>query len=284
MKVQDSKRKSTWIGQPAYTETLLKRFGMQDSKPTSTPVDIRSKLLPATDHNEPFNQSEYQSAVGSLMYLAVCTRPDIAYAVNILARFNSKPTKEHWTALKRVLRYLKGTTLLYQQKGSDDCIGYSDADLSDRKSNSGYIFMLNGGPISWSSRKQKCVALSTAEADYIVLSGAAQECIWLRRLAADLGSSPQAPTLIYEDNQSSIAMTKNPQFHGRAKHIDIRYHFAREQVALGTIKLEYCPTEDMTADMLTRERYCKLRESASNLKSSEEEYWMDLDLMLLCLV
>ena len=83
----------------AYTETLLKRFGMQDSKPISTPVDVSSKLLPATDHNEPFNQSEYQSAVGSLMYLVVCTRPDIAYAVNILARFNSKPTKEHWTAL-----------------------------------------------------------------------------------------------------------------------------------------------------------------------------------------
>ena len=275
--IQDKESKSIWIGQPAYTENLLKRFGMQDSKPTSTPVDVNSKLQPATKQDETFNHTEYQSAVGSLMYLAVSTRPDIAYAVNNLARFNSNPQKVHWTAMKRVLRYLKGTInhgILYRQDGSDKCIGYSDADwagdLSDRKSTSGYIFMLSGGAISWSSRKQKCVALSTAEAEYIALSGATQECIWLRQLEAELGSSSEGPTLIFEDNQSTIAMAKNPQFHGRAKHIDIRHHFVREKVALGTIKLEYCPTTDMTADMMTkglnREQYCKLREKAGILE------------------
>ena len=206
------------------------------------------------------------------MYLSVSTRPDIAYAVSNIARFTTNPQKEHWTALKRVLRYLKGTTkhgILYQKEESDQFIGYSDADwagdLSDRKSTSGYIFILSGGPISWSSRKQKCTALSTAEAEYISLSGAAQECVWLRRLSTELGCLPTGPTLIYEDNQASIAMAKNPQFHGRAKHIDIRYHFIREQIELGIIKLEYCPTEVMTADMLTKglngERFCKLRES-----------------------
>ena len=271
--VQDEGSRSIWIGQPAYAENLLKKHGMQDSKPTGTPVDVNAKLQPATNQADPVKQTEYQSAVGSLMYLAVSTRPDIAFTVNILARFNSNPQKEHWTALKRVLRYLKGTLnhgILYKQDGSDKCIGYSDADwagdTSDRKSTSGYIFMLSGGAISWSSRKQKCVALSTAEAEYVALSGAVQECIWLRQLEAELGSTSEGPTLILEDNQSAIAMAKNPQFHGRAKHIDIRHHFVREQVALGNIRLDYCSTTEMTADMLTKglncERYCKLREKA----------------------
>ena len=166
------------------------------------------------------------------MYLTVSTRPDIAFAVYNLARFNSKPQKEHWTALKRILRYLKGTTnigILYNQDGSDKCVGYSDAnwagDTSDRNSTSGYIFMFSGGPISWSSKKQKCVALSTAQAEYVALSGAAQEWLWLRQLEVELGYSPEGPTLIFEDIQSTIAMAKNPQFHGRAKHINIRHHF-----------------------------------------------------------
>ena len=151
------------------------------------------------------------------MYLAVSTRPDIAFSVNNLARFNSNPQKEHWTALKPILRYLKGTTnigILYKHDGSDKCVGYSDADWagdpSDRKSTSGYIFMFSDGPISRSSKKQKCLALSTAEAEYVALSGAAQECLWLRQLEVELGCLPEGPTLMFEDNQSTIAMAKNP--------------------------------------------------------------------------
>ena len=268
--VQSEESQSIWIGQPAYAENLLRKHGMQDSKPTGTPIDVNSKLQPATTKADPVNQTEYQSAVGSLMYLAVSTRPDIAFAVNSLARFNSSPQKEHWTALKRVLRYLKGTLnhgIFYKQDGLNKCIGYSDADwagdISDRKSTSGYVFMLSGGAISWSSRKQKCVALSTAEAEYVALSSAVQECIWLRQLEAELGNATEGLSLILEDNQSAIAMAKNPQYHGRAKHIDIRHHFVREQVALGNIELQYCSTTDMTADMLTkglnREQFCKLR-------------------------
>ena len=190
---------------------------MQDSKPTSTPAEVSSKLKPAPSQAEPVNQTEYQSAVGNLMYLAVSTRPDIAFSVNNLARFNSNPQKEHWTALKRILRYLKGTTnigILYKHDGSDKCVGYSDADWagdpSDKKSTSGYIFMFSDGPISRSSKKQKCVALSTAEAEYVALSGAAQECLWLRQLEVELGCLPEGPTLMFEDNQSTIAMAKNP--------------------------------------------------------------------------
>ena len=188
---------SVWIGQCAYTESLLNKLGMEDCKPVSTPVDISSKLAHATDEDDSIDQQRYQSAIGSLMYLSVSTRPDISYAVSSLARFSSKPTKEHWTALKRLLRYLKGTTkygILYTKGGASKCIGFSDADwagdINDQKSTSGYVFMLSGGAVSWSSKKQKCVALSTAEAEYVALSSAAQESIWLRQLITELGSPP----------------------------------------------------------------------------------------------
>lgn len=260
MKVfQSEENESIWIGQHAYTESLLKKFGMEECKPVSTPVDISTKLTQATDEDNCIDQQKYQSAIGSLMYLSVSTRPDISFAVSSLAKFSSKPTKEHWTALKRLLRYLKGTMkfgILYKKGGVTEYIGFSDVDwagdTNDRKSMSGYVFMLSGGAVSWSSKKQKCVALSTAEAEYIALSSAAQESIWLRQLLTELGNSSEMPTIIFEDNKSSIAMTKNPQFHGRAKHIDIKHHFIREQVSCGTVQLEHCPTTEMTADILTK--------------------------------
>ena len=165
--------------------------------------------------------------------------------------------------MKQVLRYLKGTLnhgILYKQDGLDKCIGYNDADwagdISDGKSISGYIFMFSGGAISWSSRKQKCVALSAAEAEYVVLSSTVQECIWLRQLEVELGNMTEGPSLILEDNQSAITMAKNPQYYGRAKHIDIQHHFV---VALRNIELQYCSTADMLTKGLNRERFCKLR-------------------------
>ena len=179
--------------------------------------------------------------------------------------------KTHLTALKRVLRYLKGTAdhgILYQkQKSGSTCVGFSDADwagdVSDRRSTSGYVFCMNGGVISWKSKKQDCVSLSTAEAEYVALSSAAQESVWLKKLITELGRPPSGPMTIYEDNQSAIAMCKNPQYHGRAKHIDIKHHFVREKVANKNIALEYCSTSDMAADMFTkglsREQFCTLR-------------------------
>lgn len=148
-------------------------------------------------------------------------------------------------------------------------MGYSDADWAgdreDRKSTSGYIFQIAGGPVSWKSKKQDTVALSTMEAEYVALSSAAQECVWVRRLNSELGTPHTGPTTIMEDNQSSIAMARNPQFHGRAKHIDIRHHFIREHIG-ESIELQYCPTNEMVADMLTKplaaEHFCLLREKA----------------------
>ena len=257
--VQDQEELTTWIAQPAYIKKLLEKQEMGDSKPVGTPVDPGSHLLKATEDEEAMDQQLYQSLVGSLMYLSVCTRPDIAYAVSTLARFSNKPNRSHWTAAKRVLRYLRGTDdygIAFTKSDSGECMGYSNADWAgdqeDRRSTSGYLFLMTGGPVSWKSRKQESVALSTAEAEYIALSSAAQETVWLRRLITELGSELEGPTTLMEDNQSAIAMAKNPQFHGRAKHIDIRHHFIREKVNGGDIKLIYCPTGDMIADMLTK--------------------------------
>lgn len=257
--IQDREEHTTWMGQPAYVEKLLVRQKMDDCKPVGTPVDPGSHLMKATEDEEALEQQKYQSLVGSLMYLSTSTRPDLAYAVGTLARFSSKPNRSHWTAAKRVLRYLRGTKnhgIVFTESESVECLGYSDADWAgdreDRRSTSGYLFLMAGGPVSWKSRKQGTVALSTAEAEYIALSSAAQETVWLRRLVSELGNKPEKPTVLMEDNQSAIAMARNPQFHGRAKHIDIRHHFIRERVNEGDIKLVYCPTGDMIADMLTK--------------------------------
>ena len=133
---------------------------------------------------------------------------------------------------KRIMRYLNGTLslgLLYRKDGSSDYIGYCETDwardMDDRKSTPGYMFQISGEAISWRSKKQPCVALSTAEAEYIALASAAQEAIWMRQLLTDVRSPPREPTRIFEDNQSAICLARNPQFHGRAKHIGIKYHF-----------------------------------------------------------
>lgn len=255
---------SIWIGQPAYVDKLLKDFGMENCNPVKSPVSLGAKLVKAKDGDDCIEQSKFQSAIGGLMYLSVSTRPDITYAVSSLAKFSSKPTGEHWVALKRVFRYLKGTSeygIQYTKDGSNCILGYSDADWAgdsdDRRSTSGYVFLHSGGAISWKSQKQRCVALSTAESEYVSLSMATQEAIWLRQLNAELTNFVEskqliAPTLIYEDNQSAIAMSRNPQFHGRSKHIEIKYHFIREKIAQKEIELEYCPTSNMLADFLTK--------------------------------
>lgn len=258
--VQDEASGSIWIGQPAYIEALLKRFGMEHSKANPTPVDPGNKLVKASQEDELFDQHTYQSAVGSLLYVSVATRPDITFAVSNVAKFSANPTTRHWTAVKRIMRYLRGTTdlgLIFTPQGSNDCVGFSDADwagdLDDRKSTSGYVFQIGGTAVSWRSKKQTTVALSTAEADYVALAGATQEAVWMRQLTADLNGEPATePTVVFEDNQAAIAMAKNPQFHGRSKHISIKYHFVRDKVNDGTINISYCPTTEMIADMLTK--------------------------------
>ena len=270
--IQNQSSGEVWIGQPVYTQNILEKFGMKDAKPVSTPVDVSSKLVTATaESSDSIDQDLYQSAVGSLLYLSVATRPDIAFAVSNVAKYCASPSKQHWIAVKRIMRYLKGTSnygLCYIPSHHGQCIGFSDADWAgdtdDRKSTSGYMFQISGAAVSWRSKKQTCVALSTAEAEYVALSNAAQEAIWLRQLLTDMRSDPVGATVILEDNQSAISMTKNPQYHGRAKHIDIKYHFVHDLLERETIQLKYCCSEDMIADILTkglpREQFTKLRE------------------------
>ena len=258
--VQDDTTGRAWIGQPAYTEALLKKFGTDEASTIATPVDSSIKLVKASEEDVLFDKHKYQSAVGSLLYLSVATRPDITYAVSNVAKFSASPTTQHWTAVKRIMRYLKGTTnlgLVYTPQNNNNCVAFSDSDwggdLDDRKSTSGYVFQIGGGAVSWRSKKQTSVALSTAEAEYVALASATQEALWMRQLSAELnGKLPTEAIVIFEYNQSAIAMTKNPQFHGRSKHIEIKYHFIRDKVAEGIVKIQYCPTTEMIADMLTK--------------------------------
>ncbi len=249
-----------WIGQQGYTEKLLQKYNMENSNPVAVPMDPNCKLTKATNGSQPADQVLYQSAVGSLLYLAIATRPDIAVSVGIAAKFSANPTQEHWNAVKRIFRYLKGTSnfgLLYKNNNKEKLHGFSDADWAgdedDRRSTSGMVFKLAGGAISWRSKKQTVVALSTAEAEYVALAAATQEATWLRQLMKSFQQeSTEEAIVIYEDNQSALAIASNAVFHGRTKHIGIKFHYTRQQLEKEVIKLIYCPTDRMQADILTK--------------------------------
>ena len=210
------------VSQQSYTERILKRFGMESCKPIATPLEPGKKFHELSSDDESFDTQTYQQAIGCLTYLSVTTRPDIAAAVGILSQYMSKPSKEHWMGVKRVLRYLKGTInygIKYSSnKEEKDLVGYCDSDwagdIDTRKSTSGYVFQLGNSAISWSSRKQATVARSSTEAEYVALSAATQEAIWLQRLMKDLGKKMDTPIIVYEDNQGAIELTKNAKYHG----------------------------------------------------------------------
>ena len=258
--VQDEKEHCLWLHQKQYILNLLEKYGMTNVKPVATPLDINVKLEKDDGVSKPVDAVKYQSMVGSLLYAAIATRPDIAHAVGVVSKFNSKPTEAHLTAVKRIFCYLRGTVdlaLKYQNVDKKfNVVGYSDADWAndrdDRHSITGNVFKFANGAISWLSKKQAVVALSTAEAEYIALSSAAQEAIWLKRLLNDLGYKSEDGIQVLEDNQGAMALSKNPVGHARTKHIDIRHHFIREAVAEKVVTLQYCPSEDMVADILTK--------------------------------
>ena len=251
--------------QGSYIGRILKDHGMEWCASVATPVDPGVRLSKteedfASNPTNEANRQQYQSAVGSLMYAMLGMRPDIAYAVGIVSQYCTNPNQHHWTAVKRIFRYLAGTRglgILYG--GGARCEGFCDSDWggsADRRSTSGYVFLLNGGAISWANRKQPTVALSSTEAEYIALTQAVKEVLWLRTLFSEIGAPKHAREIsqISSDNQGAIALAKNPGFHARSKHIDIQYHFIREHTNpdTGTISLEYCLTDKMTADILTK--------------------------------
>lgn len=186
------------------------------------------------------------------------SRPDISFSVNYLSRFNNNPGKRHWLAAKRILRYLKGTIddRLTFSKSDHLLRGYSDSDfandLDERKSVSGYVFKLFGGVISWRSRKQTTISLSTTEAEYVALNSCCQEAIWLKGLYQELIPKCDEVPVLFCDNQSALCIAKNHMYSNRTKHIDIKHHFIRELFEKGFVDMKYIRSEDMLADMFTK--------------------------------
>lgn len=231
---------------------------MDSCNATDTPASPEAKLEGSTNPGKMTKKYPYRELVGSLMYLAVGTRPDIAHTVSVLAQFNDKPSDHHWGAAKKVLRYLKGTQeySLHFQRPIDKLEGYADSNwagsTTDRRSYTGYVFLLGGAAISWQARKQKTVALSTAEAEYMALTEAAKESIFLNRFLEELGACGATNGTIFSDSKSAIAIAENPTHHSRTKHIDIRHHFIREKVLDGTLQLEHVPSDEMLADIFTK--------------------------------
>jgi hypothetical protein len=231
---------------------------MENCKPLSTPAEP-TLLSKATEQDQPTNQP-YSALVGALNYLYAKTRPDIAYATNKVCQFMTAPSTRHWRAAQRILRYLQSASSLgLKFKGSrtpPTLTGFVDADfagdLDDRRSTTGYIFMFCGGPISWRSRKQRTVALSTTEAEYMAATDAVQEAIALRQLLEELQVRVDGPTQLAEDNQGAIHLINNNAYHSRTKHIDIKYHFIRNHTNNKTINFTYIPTNNMIADIFTK--------------------------------
>lgn len=249
--------KTITLDQEQMTTELIKKYGMEESKSKSTPLGPSTRL--SKDEGEPLDTKAhpYSPLVGSLLYLSVCTRPDIAYTVGALARFMSCPTSTHWQAAKSVLRYLvttKSQGITYGT-GSLEVLGYCDADyggdIDTRRSTTGYVFILNGGAISWQSRRQPTVAVSTTEAEYMAAAAAVKEGLWLRKLLADFNI--KIGTIeIKGDNQSALKLLRNPISSMRSKHIDVIHHFARERVIRKEVNFTYVPTDKMVADIFTK--------------------------------
>uniref|UniRef100_A0A5B7B1Y6 Reverse transcriptase Ty1/copia-type domain-containing protein n=1 Tax=Davidia involucrata TaxID=16924 RepID=A0A5B7B1Y6_DAVIN len=246
-----------FISQKKYVREILDRFQMKDCNPVNTPSEFGMKLN-KDNGGKKVDDTLYKQIVGSLMYLTA-TRPDIMHAVSVISRYMECPTEIHLLAAKRIFRYLKGTKefrLFYKNGEKSDLFGFTDSDYAgdsdDRKSTSRYVFMMGTGAISWSSKKQPIVTLSSTEAEFVAATARACQAIWLKKILKELHFKEDGPTHIYCDNSSAIKLSKNPVLHGRSKHIDVKYHFLRDLTNDGVINLIYCRSEDQIADILTK--------------------------------
>ncbi|KAL4035483.1 hypothetical protein IC575_004176 [Cucumis melo] len=245
------------LSQAKYASDLLARSGITDSNTTSTPLDPNVHLTPY-DGVPLEDVSLYQQLVGRLIYLTV-TRPDIAYAVHIVSQFMAAPRTIHFTAVLRILRYIKGTLghgLQFSSQSSLVLFGYSDADWAgdptDRRSTTGYCFYLGDSLISWRSKKQSVVSHSSTESEYRTLADTTAELLWLRWLVADMGVPQQSPTLLHCDNRSAIQIAHNDVFHERTKHIENDCHFIRHHLLSNTLLLQPVSTTEQPADIFTK--------------------------------
>ena len=276
--MRDREAKTLTLDHERFILDLLEKTGMKNCVPVSTPEEPGVHLLStgAVSAKHPREQlpafvaghegdwkAKVGSVVGALLYTAGWLRPDIQHAVIQIARFVSNPQPAHWQACKRILRYLRGTPSLGLTFGRlskgvkpSEPMAFSDAswgnDLGDRRSTTGVVVKMNGGAIIWTSRKQKCVAQSSTEAEYMALGDATKEILWLRQLLTEMMHPIDGPTPLVGDNEGALATAKHDAHHSRMKHIDIKHHFIREHVACGDIKLIWVPTQKQQADILTK--------------------------------
>ncbi|CAM8940369.1 unnamed protein product [Rhodiola kirilowii] len=246
------------LSQSHYVEKVLKKFNCLNCSPVSTPMDPSVKLLPNT--GEAVSQLEYSQVIGFLMYAMTSTRPDIAYAVGKLSRYTSNPSNLHWEAIRRVLKYLKGTMnygLVYAGFPSV-LVGYIDAswitNLEDHSSTSGWVFLLGGGAISWASKKQTCITSSTMESEFIALAAAGKEAEWLRNLVHEipLWPKPVASISIHCDSKATLAKAYSQMYNGKSRHLGVRHSAVRELITHGVISIDYVRTHQNLADHLTK--------------------------------
>ena len=250
------------LSQRSYLESIIHCFRFNELKPILTPMEPHIKL---TNAQSPLTGAKYASmqhipyhkAIGSLMYAALGTHPDISYAISTVSRFSSNPGLPHWEAVHRIYRYLIGTKDLQLTYGGarKPLHGYTDADGSmaeDRKAISGYAFLIDGGAVSWASKKQEIISLSMTESEYVAATHTTKEVLWLRSFIGEVLTPLDAPITLFSNNQSIIALAKDHQYHARTKHIDIHFHFICWVVDDGKIRLVFCPTNDMIANTLTK--------------------------------
>ena len=257
-------KKELSISQPDYVDSLIKKFRMENCHPRGTPAEpgqrLCSEMAPKNEKDvEKMKKVPYQKAVGALLYLSTTTRPDIAYSVSKVAQFSQNPGILHWTAVKRIFRYLAGTRnygIVFSPKEEGGVTGFTDADLGgdvdDRKSTSGCVFLCHGGATSWFSRKQECTSISTTEAEFVAGSEAAKEATWIRALLKEIGQRGSEPITLCCDNQGAIRVANNPELHKKMKHIDIRFRYIQQALNTGVIQVHYVNSKNQVADILTK--------------------------------
>lgn len=251
----DRECNSITVDQQQYIEQLLSKFDMSESRPADTPIECKLNLEKSENCN---SELPYQKLIGSLMYLAVLTRPDIAYSISYLSQFNNCYNEVHYNYAKRILKYLHKTKhycLKYNKGNNEQLEGFVDSDWAscelDRKSFSGYCFIMSGSVISWQSRKQQTISLSSTEAEYVSLSEGSREAIYLRNLLYEL-TGKLCVIKLYCDNQSALKLATSPQSNNRTKHIDVRFHYVRDAIKKNLINVSYTQTQEMPADLLTK--------------------------------
>jgi hypothetical protein len=245
------------VDQTSYLTKVLQRFGMENARTAPTPLPMGYVPISNSEPVDEKLRHKFQQVIGSLLYIMLGTRPDIAYAVTKLSQFAANPTQMHLDKALYICRYLVGTpdySIVYESNGGGIC-AWADSDWASdsttRRSTTGYMIKLAGGIFSWNSRAQKTVALSSTEAEYMSLSDTSRQCVWVNSLLGELGLT-LAPIPLCGDNQGAIFMGSNPVQERRIKHIDIRYHYIRQALRKGQVELFFVDGAENPADMLTK--------------------------------